>query len=660
MSNEIGWESLLNSEIPTGCQLKAALFTTYDHPDERILAENILPILLKLNRESCSDGVEQKLFLLELDKRLKQLHDKIVVISSTCREESTDDENGFRERDSTYDWIWRSIRHMAVGRDRKAVQHSKLWMLHWGAANGSTEYLELVISSTNLTRSAFKNQIQAVWKTCISLQPKPSNKSIESWGLLPKFLQELDKSTNKEDRLAPFINLLKRADCPNGITFVASVPDTFTQKELQQTSWGAEGLLKAMPSGKGAIITSVHSPFVGLWDSKSLDRWCSSFAGTLKNLRLIWIENSHPWATKWIFPKGTLKTLKEARVSVLNLRNSPNDAKATDLFHDDHRSRDSRWSHAKIYAFRRGNSKRLLLTSANFSPAAWGREGSNGDVTIENFELGVCVEQIDWPLFDKLKTFTDWNLLKTVDSLPNRSNTHIMWARASWDGETVSLECRCDNSKKLKGELNCAGTLSIVNDWKPSSDIKIRLAAIPWADTKLLPSYVTLKYDDEALCIPVFDERSFQDRADSLPSEVDEDSVQLLRDQLLLEQYGGRVEIDDGDEVPVEDKDLDEPEDDDRKRKKTGSICPESYAVPTIVLARQYLEIVDNWGNRIKQTMSNGTAEFERQLLKQDGEQLIEAFGRLVSRNEQLGIGAKVAAEELALRLSFFKEAKCL
>lgn len=37
------WESLLRTDAPAGSVLKAALFTTYDRADERLLAEHLLP-----------------------------------------------------------------------------------------------------------------------------------------------------------------------------------------------------------------------------------------------------------------------------------------------------------------------------------------------------------------------------------------------------------------------------------------------------------------------------------------------------------------------------------------------------------------------------------------------------------------------------------------
>ena len=56
-----------------------------------------------------------------------------------------------------------------------------------------------------------------------------------------------------------------------------------------------------------------------------------------------------------------------------------------------------------------------------------------------------------------------------------------------------------------------------------------------------------------------------------------------------------------------------------------------------------------------------GTGEFERQVLRRDGELLIEAFKRQAERDGKKGpawaIGARLAAEELTLRLKYFPEA---
>ncbi len=116
--HDFGWQSLLHTDAPSECSLKAALFTTYDRADECLLVEHLLPLFLKLGREPNGEGAERQYFLLELDRRLKQLHDHLVVVSSTAREEPSDTVEG---ESGTYGWIWPSIRHLTVGSRGKAV-----------------------------------------------------------------------------------------------------------------------------------------------------------------------------------------------------------------------------------------------------------------------------------------------------------------------------------------------------------------------------------------------------------------------------------------------------------------------------------------------------------------------------------------------------------
>ncbi len=308
-SSEFGWQSLLHTDAPPGCPLKAALFTTYDRADEPLLAEHLLPLLLKLGHEPDSEGAERLYFLLELDQRLKRLHDHIFVVSSTAREEPADTEEG---ESGTYGWIWRSIRHLTVGSKGRAVQHAKLWLLHWGAADADgAEYLEVVVSSANLTRAAFRGQLQAAWSVCIELHPQRSNARLDSWGILPDFLRELAASAGDDRHLASFIELLARGDCPQGVSFVASVPGTHSRQVLRRTPWGAAGLRELAPSGRGTVSIAILAPFVGAWDADALTRWCASFEGSPDRLTLVWIDQYHLWARtgKWVLPEATLATL---------------------------------------------------------------------------------------------------------------------------------------------------------------------------------------------------------------------------------------------------------------------------------------------------------------------------------------------------------------
>lgn len=663
-----GWESLLHTDAPASCSLKAALFTTYDRADDRLLAEHVLPLYLKLNREPDGEGTERQYFLLELDYRLKQLHDKIVVVSSMTREEPADPD----EREGgTYGWIWRSIRHLTVGSDRKAVQHAKLWMLHWGAVDESgVEYLEIVVTSANLTGSAFKGQIQAAWRVCIELHPQQSETRLHHWGILPDFLRALAKSTREETRIEPFTALLARGECPDGITFIASVPGTHSRQVLRRTPWGAAGLRKIMPPGRGTVNITILSPFVGSWNVKDLARWCAMFEGSPKRLKVVWIDKDHPWARdkKWLLPATTLKSLTKAGSTLLHLRYEPNNEENADLFHEDHRSADARWSHAKVYALHRGNSQRLIVTSTNFSTSAWGKENPDGQLIVENFELGVCIEQTNWRLFDELDEFEKLSTAATIAKLPSRSSTLILWAQAVWDGRNVIIECRCTANHKVKGYLDCSGKNGPITRWKTSTD-GLQRSTIRWSDVKRPPSSVQLTCGQEAVSIPVFDGRPLsKDRIDIVPPELDENVVQMLRDELLFEQYGGRI-------VTEDDRDPESSRSDSTESGlsdvssynnineiiEQGEVgYSDSYAVPAFELARDRLRVVDNWTDRVKSAAKYKTSALERQMLRRDGELLVEAFKRQARRDKKKGaeraIGAELAAQELYLHLKYFQE----
>jgi hypothetical protein len=652
--SEFAWQSLLHTDAPPACPLKAALFTTYDRADECLLAEHLLPLLLKLSREPDGEGTERQYFLLELDQRLKHLHDRLIVVSSTSREEPADAEEA---ESGTYEWIWRSIRHLTVGSKGKAVQHAKLWLLHWGAADADgVEYLELVVSSANLTRAAFRGQLQAAWRVCLALHPHRSKARLDSWGILPDFLRELATSAGDDGHFTPFIELLARGDCPNGISFVASIPGTHSRQELRRTAWGAAGLREIAPSGRGTVSVAILAPFVGSWGADAISRWCAAFDGSPDRLTLVWIDQSHPWARaeKWLLPESTLKTLEKLDATLLKLRHSPDEWEETDAFHDEHRLADDRWSHAKVYSLTRGNSRRLLVTSANFSPAAWGKQTDVDGLAIENFELGVCIEQAAWPL-DDLQPFASVDDVATVTDLPSRGSALILWARAIWDGNAVAIDCRCEAGRELVGEVQSCGMSLPVTKWTVDADGRCRSAHVLWADSKQLPMLVQLACEEEMVRVPIFDGRSARDREDTIPPEVDENVAQSLRDELLFELYGGRVAADaEGERRHQGEDELGQDD------VQDGTGRTDSYAVPKFVLARRHLSIVDNWADQVNRAAVSGTGEFERHVLRRDGELLVEAFKRQVDRDSKKGaacaIGARLAAEELSLRLKRFEE----
>jgi hypothetical protein len=650
-SDGIGWELLIRSHATSGCSLKAALFTTYDRADERFLAEHLLPYFLKIGREPESEGVERQCFLLELSRRLTQLHGRLVVVSSMVREEPRDE---LEDVDEAYRWIWRSIQQRFVGRGGRAVQHAKLWLLHWGTVdNSGLEYLEIVISSSNLTRTAFMGQIQAAWRACIELHPQRSEARLNRWGLLPDFLRELGNSAGGPDLLEPFVALLARSNCPNGVTFVASVPGTHSSKVLRQTPWGVSGLRKITRFARGAVWVSILCPFVGSWDSAALARWCEAFECAPDRLEVVWIDKDHPWARdcRWLLTRATVRTFVEARTRLLRLRHEPVGDEWATPFHEEHRFADQRWSHAKAYSFRHGNSRRLLVTSANFSPAAWGRHTENGDLAIENFELGVCVDQDTWP-FEGLRSFARQQDVATIHQLPSRGTSLITWAQAAWDGKKVDVTCSCKSPETLAGKITNGTQRTPISRWSAHPATHLCSAQVPWKDSKRPPLLVYLTCEQDSVNVTVFDQRPLGDREDYLPPEVDEDVAQTMLDQLLFEQYGGRI----ADEDAVKSKEMN----DDPPEGNGGNESRDDYDVPAFVLARRHLGVVDNWAKRVEKAADLRVGEFERQVLRRDGQQLAEAFKRQVIRDGEkaagCAIGARLAAEELELRLKQLPE----
>jgi hypothetical protein len=662
---DCGWQTLIKSVAPQGCALAAALLTTYDRAEARLLAETLLPEWLALSHiPGDADALEQTSFSLELDARLKNLHNRIVVISSTVREDPVEADVAAAAAvdEGLYPWIWRSIRQLTVGKTGQAVQHAKLWLLHWeqpkkeNEANedkGTREYLEIVVSSANLTRAAFKDQIQAAWRVCLPLLPKSSKARSSAWGVLPDFVRALADSCGDATQLDRFTDLLARADCPAGVSFIASVPG----KHPSRAQWGAAGLRSATPSGRGAVKVLILSPFVGAWRADSLAQWCRHFEGVPAQLSLAWIEKNHPWEPHWQLPAATLTELVAAGSTLLQLMLEPGNDKLSHHFHSEHHSNDVRWSHAKLYAFQRGNSRRLLLTSANFSQAAWGKRATNGDLTIDNFELGVCIEQAAWPLGQLAPFATHENVATRTEKLM-RGRCLIPWAEASWDGKHIRLECKSQSA--LTGEVLSRKAPLKVARWQPGSGA-LWAAQIPWADVKHLPQSVALHCETETLNVPVFDMREPAARELSFPEEILDADIQALNDQLLLERYGGKaVTEDETTDATVFDStaaDDDAPGNDGTPSQNAGTpgdtTSADSYAVESFVVARQMLDISDIWAKLVTQAQ-HGSSAFMLDGLLRDGVLLKAAFDRKASAKN--GMGAVLAAEELALRLKHWDQ----
>src|SRR5438045_217821 len=86
---------------------------------------------------------------------------------------------------------------------------------------------------------------------------------------------------------------------------------------------------------------------------------------------MVGIDKIHPWARggKGLLPEATWRTLPELGATRLKRRHDPDEI---DLCHEEHWPAEGRWRHATGYSFKRGTSRRFLVTAAHFSPAAWG------------------------------------------------------------------------------------------------------------------------------------------------------------------------------------------------------------------------------------------------------------------------------------------------
>ena len=269
--------------------------TSFEQPDAGLLVEHLLPSLLGTSYTLTPEVHERTLFFGELGTALEALHGRITVISSSPR--------GDREA-SQYPWLGRYVGHFTVGAESRAVQHSKLWAFHWKVED--QEFIELHVSSTNLTASAFKGQIQAGWQLTLPLGPRPTATVRSSWGTLIPFLVALGTSAGAvaKTRVERLVTLLSRVACPADITFIASIP-------------GGESAARQLGPFE---VSEIHvlTPTIGEWNKGTLARWTSDVGVAPDKVHLKWISTRHPWAESegWTLSAKTSATLKAHGVQV--------------------------------------------------------------------------------------------------------------------------------------------------------------------------------------------------------------------------------------------------------------------------------------------------------------------------------------------------------
>ncbi len=558
------------------------------------MVEHLLPSLLGVNHSLSHELQERMLFFGELGTALERLHGRLTLISSPPQ--------AAREVPQ-YPWLWRYVSHFTVGAESRAVQHAKLWAFHWKV--GNTEQLDLYVSSTNLTASAFKAQMQAAWKASLQPNRPVTMKARRSWGELVPFLEALGTSAgaNARKRIDRLIQLLAKAECPNGVSFVASTPGGSRR--------GTQALKELAPSA-----IHILTPTVGDWSKNTLTAWSKDIGINPEKIHLKWLDADHPWATGggWTLTEQARNVLREKGVRLDRL---PPDAQFSEKRVDG----DPRWSHAKLYllSVHRKRKRHLLVTSANWSPSAW---GAGKDEHPRNFELGVLFE-------------TDWKMLEDITGTlatpfcaarPHVGSAKLQWAEATWDGKRIELRARCsDSSTPLRAIVSFSGGAT--------EDVSLvsGAAALPWKDPNNTPLTVQFTQNIETLEVNVVDLRPPAEFARTPLVEVDPSLAAALRDAFLLQRYGGPAV--DVDSIPG----LGPP------RTPPGMFAPvANYSVQAWLDGRAGFAVVDQWRAAFSDARQDPVL-LDR--VRLDGQDLHALYQR------REGPAAGLIAEELGWRL---------
>jgi hypothetical protein len=568
--------------------------TSFEPPDAVFLVEHLLPSLLDTSHGLSQDVRERTLFFGELGTSLEALRGRLTVITSPPR--------ALRD-DSPYPWLWRYVSHFIVGASANAVQHAKLWAFHWQV--GDQQQLELHVSSTNLTTAAFKTQLQMGWHTRLSLGNRASQRARRTWKDLLPFLDALGASAGDiaAARLHRLVTLLARVECPADVTFVASVP-------------GQKSSARRLRSLKPSEL-HVLAPTVGDWNPRTLEAWSADVGVAPRAIHLKWISERHPWAVSsgWTLTRAARRTLEDRGVRLDCLP-------ASARLHEEHRDGDPRWCHGKMYVLRARRMRRLLVTSANWSIAAWGA----GSVAPRNFELGVLLE-------------TGWSDLEAMDepfappaTVPfcvDRADDEgrispLAWAEGRWDGQRIVLRARSiDRVTPIKAVVTFSSGM------ERAVSLSRGAATIKWSAPDCTPLSARFTQGGEALDVDVLDLRSPSQFARTPLPEVDPAVAQALRDAFLLQRYGGpavareTIAALNGTVICAPDRPTAE------------------YAVQAWLDARRAFQVVDQW----RAALAAADDPVVRERVRFDGDELRALYDRSGAH------GAPIVVEEIGWRL---------
>lgn len=649
IKNDVGrpcWEAMMSpctEHDPWGRRrplLRKALLTTFDPPDPILLIEDLLPAWLSLNRQEPGESNRERyLFYAELHEALNRIRNRISIFHS------------YRPSSPAPSWLWRQIRLHPIGRSSQAVQHSKLWMLHWTVDEDgeASDWLEVVVSSCNLTRAAFRDQLQAAWRIVLPVGEHATRANAESWGVVPGLLAAMGASAGADGEITTkgWVELLVRTKCPPDANFVASVPGVHSASTLRRkaTAWGAAGLRNVDLGATGKVGVEVLVPTVGTWNDAAWANWLSYAGISGESVSLAWVDDNHPWRKQWVLPKASAKAFNRQNVS---FREVPAPGRQCESWlHERHILQDPRWSHAKLYWLRRGRRRKALVTSANLSPAAWGAPALGGGLQIRNFELGVAVTCSVRPVDDL--PMLDEPFVADVETTD--AEGLFAWCAATWDGHQISVHCRLSLDEY---RLSSTAKVRVLGQENLSADVQLAWAGRSPDEAVLawdvgVPMSVTISATptpgdglSEQHCeVPVADVRPEEQAALTPCLEIPEHERTAIEIALLLERYG-RVDA--------------EAAADDDTAAGFGDGSPESgladYEVAVIERSRQNWEVVDGWAEELSRAIED-QREPVLHHLRHDGQRLLD-YWRMVSKaaaNTAAGVAAGIAADELELRL---------
>jgi hypothetical protein len=237
-----------------------------------------------------------------------------------------------------------------------------------------------------------------------------------------------------------------------------------------------------------------------------------------------------------------------------------------------------------------------------------------------------------------------------VEGYPDRTEAEISWVDARWDGLRLQIECRCDNPKSVSATVVAQSKSRSLPSklWVESGSGRV---AIDIAGTvkDSVPQTVVLSCGELEIRFQVMDTRV----DDGLPSsELDGMSsrdYEEINDALLLEQYGGAFVEDDPLLAQTDQESTADIQNDEADQLKSSEISGgrDSYEIGSMSLARLYLGIVDQWNSAWitcqKSKVDPAKCPIAIRVLN-DGQLLVEAFGRQALRDEQNKVGTMVCA----------------